>query len=261
MINGWNFRYIVGICIFEAVSFTSSAEDRDSTKVPFNLGATFTVTTKGISTIPNLTLGKPAAIVYFSMGRRFKFEPEIRWALDGKPWMFIFWGRRDWINNDHFYVKMLVNATVKFSTLSVTTNGITNDLIKANRTLTVDLAPNWLKSKIFSIGPYWMFSYGVEPNAVKYTNLLGVRANWTNVRLSDQYSLRFSPMIYFLNMDGLHGYYSNATLALSKKDLPFSASVLLNKTIQTEVPVGVNFLWNFSVIYTFNKQYKPVGSK
>src|SRR5665647_971196 len=192
--------------MFPIITF---ALEKDSTKVPFNFGATVTITTKGISSIPNLTLGKPAAIVYLSMGRAIKFEPEIRWGLDGKPWMFIFWFRHDLLNNDHFFIKLRVNPTVLFNTVTVTTNNVTSDIMKASRTLTLDLAPNWLLTKKFSIGPYWMYSYGVEKNAIKNTDLLGLRANLANIKLSDQLAMRFSSMAYFLKMDENHGYYFN----------------------------------------------------
>ena len=241
--------------------FITFAIEKDSTKVPFNFGTTVTVTTKGISSIPNLTLGKPAAIIYMSMGRSIKFEPELRWGLNGKPWMFIFWFRYDLLSNDHFFIKLRVNPTVLFNTVTVTTNNETSEIMKASRTLTLDLAPNWLVSKKFSIGPYWMYSYGVEKNAIKNTNLLGLRANLVNIKLSDQYAFRFTSMAYFLKMDENHGYYFNATMALAKKNCPFSASVLINKVIQTEVPVGEDFLWNVSLIYTFNKLYRTIGGK
>jgi hypothetical protein len=255
------FRYSTLLLVFILLPFVSVALEKDSTKVPFNFGVTVTVTTKGISSIPNLTFGKPAAIVYLSMGRTIKFEPELRWGLNGKPWMFIFWFRYDLVNNDHFFVKLRVNPTVLFNTISVTTNNETSDMIKASRTLTLDLAPNWLLTRIFSIGPYWMYSYGVEKNAIKNTNLLGLRAVLANLKISDQYALRFSPMVYFLKMDQDHGYYLNATLALAKRNFPLSVSMLVNKTIKTEVPVGEDFLWNVSLVYSFNKLYRAIDEK
>jgi hypothetical protein len=257
------FRYTALFLVLILLHCVTIAQEKDSTRVkePFNFGATVTLTTKGISSIPNLTLGKPAAIVYLSMGRAIKFEPELRWGLNGKPWMFIFWFRYDLVNRDHFFVKLRVNPTVLFNTITVTTNNVTSDIMKASRTLTLDLAPNLLLTKKFSIGPYWMYSYGVEKNAIKNTNLIGLRANLTNVKLSDQYAFRFTSMAYFLKMDADHGYYFNSTLALSKKNCPFSASVLINKVIQTEVPVGEDFLWNVSLIYTFNKLYRTIEGK
>ncbi len=35
----------------------------------------------------------------------------------------------------------------------------------------------------------------------------------------------------------------------------FPSQPLSTKTIQTEIPVGEDFLWNVGLIYTFNKKY------
>jgi len=67
--------------------------------------------------------------------------------------------------------------------------------------------------------------------------------------------MRFNPQIYYLKMDENDGFYFNSTLTLAKRNFPLSVSTLINNTIQTEIPVGENFIWNVSLIYTFNKKY------
>ena len=67
--------------------------------------------------------------------------------------------------------------------------------------------------------------------------------------------MRFNPQIYYLIMDANDGYYFNATLTLAKRNFPLSVSSLINKTIQTEIPLGEDFIWNISLIYSFNKDY------
>ena len=58
------------IFAFLTTPWLSFAQNSDSTKVINQFGGAITVTTKGISTIPNFTLGKPAAVFELSMGRR-----------------------------------------------------------------------------------------------------------------------------------------------------------------------------------------------
>ena len=61
------------------------AQKSDSTRPKISsFGGAVTVQTKGISTIPNLTLGKPAAIFDMKVGRKLTFEPQFRFALDWK---------------------------------------------------------------------------------------------------------------------------------------------------------------------------------
>lgn len=48
------------------LTFVSFSQKADSIKFASHLGGAVTITTKGISLIPNLTLGKPAAIFDFA---------------------------------------------------------------------------------------------------------------------------------------------------------------------------------------------------
>ena len=233
----------------------SFSQKSDSLKVANTFNTTITVTNKGISSIPNLTLGKPAAIIVMTMGRKLKFEPEFRFSLEGKPWMFIFWGRYDFLNNDKSLIKLRANPTVIFKTLSVTTNNVTTDIQRATRTLTADLTTSFHLTKKFAIGGYYMYVYGVEKDIVKNTHYIALRTSLSNLMLSKEIYMGFNPAVYYLKMDKNHGFYSNATLTFAKKNFPLSLAALVNKTIHTEIPVGENFLWNLSLIYTINKKY------
>jgi hypothetical protein len=55
--------------VFLNFSGEAFAQISDSAKVPFRFAGGVSVTNKGISTVPNLTLGKPAAIFDISAGR------------------------------------------------------------------------------------------------------------------------------------------------------------------------------------------------
>jgi hypothetical protein len=246
---------IVSLLILSNLSFSSFSQTADSTKVVSHFGSFIALTNKGISSLPNLTLGKPAVIVYLSAGRNLRFEPEFRIGLNAKPWMFIFWWRYDLANTDRLFIKARVNATVVFNTIQVTTNNGMNDIVGASRTLTGDLASSYFLTKNIGIGPYYLYTYGIEENAIKNTHLLGLRISFLNLNLSHQFFMGLNPMVYFLKMDKNVGYYANATLTLARRNFPLSISALINKTIQTEIPIGENLLWNVSLIYTFNKNY------
>jgi hypothetical protein len=89
------------------LTYVSLAQNIDSTKLASYFGGAVKLTNNGISTIPNLSLGKPAAIFSMSMGRKIRFEPEFRFALEGKPWSFIFWWRYELLNTDKFRIRTL----------------------------------------------------------------------------------------------------------------------------------------------------------
>jgi len=248
-------RHLILFLLLSGISCLAFSQKTDSTKTPTYLGATITLTNKGISSIPNLTLGKPAVIFYLSVGKRIRFEPEFRVALEGKPWMFIFWGRYDLLNTSKIFIKMRANASLAFNTLSVTTDNVQNDVLKASRVLTGDLSASYFLTKNITIGPYYMYNYGVEKNSIKNTHLISLRTAFSNINISDGFFIGINPQVYFLKMDQYNGFYVNSTLTLAKRNFPVSFSALINKAIHTEIPFGENFLWNVSVIYTFNKKY------
>jgi hypothetical protein len=82
-----------------------------------------------------------------------------------------------------------------------------------------------------------------------------VRTNFSNIRLSEQFFVRFFPQIYYLRMDDKDGVYLNATLTLAKRNFPLSVSSLINKPFRTDIEANTDILWNVSLIYTFNKEY------
>ena len=255
MIKMVKHRCLFLIFLFACVTGISFSQSKDSTKVVSHFGGSFTLTNKGVSSIPNLTLGKPAAIIFLSMGRKLAFEPEFRIAMEGKPWMLIFWGRYDLLNNDKFFIRSRINTSLVFKTIPVVNDGVTVMTMAASRTFTADLSTNYFLSKNISIGPYYMYVYGIEKNAIKHTHFLALRATFSSIKLSDQLYMRFVPQIYYLRIGKDDGFYSNATLTLAKRNFPFSVSTLISKTINTNIPIGENFLWNLNLIYTFNKNY------
>ena len=65
----------------------------------------------------------------------------------------------------------------------------------------------------------------------------------------------FFPQVYLLKMDKNHGFYFNSSLTVARRNFPLSVSALVSRTIRTEIPLGENFLWNASLVYSFNKKY------
>jgi post-segregation antitoxin (ccd killing protein) len=67
--------------------------------------------------------------------------------------------------------------------------------------------------------------------------------------------MRFVPQIYYLKMDESDGFYFTSSLTLARRNFPITVSALINKTIQTEISASKDFVWNASLIYSFNNRY------
>lgn len=248
--------------IFILIAFNSVqafSQSDDSKKSTTIFGGTITITNKGMSTIPNLSLGKPAAIFDLKIGReRLSFEPQLRFALEGQPWGFLFWWRYKLLESEKLRLSVGAHPALSFKTYTLSNNGISKDYMVVRRYLGAELAPTYSISKNVSLGLYWLYSYGVEKELVRNNNFVSLRGNFSNIKLSDQYQMRFAPQIYWLSLDDKNGFYVGSTLSLAKRNFPFSISSTMNKAIQSEILQGRNFLWNIGLVYTFNGKYAKI---
>jgi hypothetical protein len=226
----------------------SSQSVADTSRV--SVSGMVSVTTKGISTIPSFTLGKPAGILDLSIAKRgLSFDPQFRFGLDGKPWSFLFWGRYRVYQGEKLRVSAGAHPALSFRTTSLTTNGASRDVIVARRYLAGELSPTYAISRRASVGAYYLYSFGVETDVVRHTHFVAARASVASGELRDGYSLRLAPQVYYLKTDDRDGVYLNSMLTLAKRDLPLSMSTTANRPIRSRVVGGAGFLWNVNLHY------------
>lgn len=239
-----------------ATTALSDAQTTDSTRVASTFGGNITLTTKGISTIPNFTLGKPAAIFELSMGRKkVFFEPQFRFGLNGKPWSFIFWWRYRLIRSEKLQFTVGAHPAITFKTRSLIINGQSKDFILADRYLAAEAIPSWLISNNVSVGLHYLYSRGLENDITQNTHFISLRSSISNINITDHYSLRFNPQIYYLIMDERDGIYVNSTVTLIRQGFPLYLSSQINTSLTTDIPNDMKILWNISLVYAFGKEY------
>lgn len=227
----------------------------DSIKYPAHFGGSVTVTNNGISFIPTFYLGKPAVIFDLSAGKRLSFDPQLRFALEGKPWSFIFWWRYRLVNTSRFLVRIGGHPALSFSTLPVVTNGESKETIISHRYLAGELSPNYFFTNNISAGIYYLYSYGIDNENVRHTHYLMFNMNFSNIKLTDKLFINYIPQIYYLRINNNDGFNFTSSLTLVKRNFPVYISAFINKTIQSNVTGSKNFIWNASLIYTFNQEY------
>lgn len=232
------------------------AQTTNSPKRVLNFSNTVSVTNNGFSFIPSFTLGKPAAIFNLSLGgKRFSFDPELRFALEGKPWSFIFIWRYKLLNTSKFQLTIGTHLpALSFKTVSVEKNGETLDVIQTQRFLPFELTPTYSFSKNISVGMFYLYALGLEKDVAKNTNFISLRSNFSNIKLSKKLRMRLNPQLYFLKADDKDGFYFASGLNLSKTNFPFSLGAMVNKAIRSSIPTK-DFNWNVSLVYTIKKQY------
>jgi hypothetical protein len=237
------------ICFFSLSGFAQ----RDSTLF---FRSALSITQNGFSFIPSFSLGKPAVIFEPSIGnKRLSFEPQFRFALEGKPWSFIFIYKYKLINGNKFSLQVGGHIpAIIFSTQSVSRNGATEDVIISQRFLAAELVPNYSLSKDASIGMYFLRGHGFDTGSIKDSYYVGLRSTITNLNITDRLFVKINPQVYYLKTDDKDGLYVTNTLTLAIRNFPLSVSNIINKAIQTDIP-GRDFDWNVSLVYSFDKNY------
>lgn len=232
------------------------AQKADSTRTRINnFTAAVTVQSKGISTIPNLTLGKPAAVFDLKIGRKLTFEPQFRFALDGKPWAMVFWWRYYASLGNKFKVTLHTNYSFSYKSInSYTSAGVPQEHIRTTRYLVGAIGPNYEINKYLGIGAYLFYNRGIEKFITRNTIMLSFRPA-VRFPVTKNINARISPEIYHLTMDDDNGTFLNASFSMTKKNFPLSLSGLINKPLKSNIPSEYDFLWNVGLSYTFNKQY------
>lgn len=224
----------------------------DTTTRRTEVAGAVTVTNKGISLLPALTLGKPAGIVDVAIWRGgLSFEPQFRVALDGKPWSFIFWWRYRSPSSKKLHLVIGAHPAVLFRTITVSTGGAQREVIVARRYLAGEVNPSYSLTRNLNAGLYYLYSHGVDKEAIQNTHFVAVRVNVSNVQASSGYVVQLAPQLYFLTMDGQDGVYVSSALTFGHRKVPVSISALLNEPIQSDIVGGQDFIWNVSVTYSF----------
>lgn len=248
-------KFILSFLIL-CFSFTLLAQEKDSTAAKVSrFGGAITAQSKGISTIPNLTLGKPALVFDMSVGRKLTFEPQFRFSMAGKPWAMVFWFRYKILSGNKFTLDARANTSLSFKTFTDTASGAYNENIKATRYMAAALSPNYQFNKYFGAGMYLFYTRGIEKYITQNTYMISLRPSISNIPITKNISGRIGPEVYYLKMDARDGIYLNATFLITKKNFPFSVSGLINKALKSNIQSEYNLLWNVGLIYSFNKAY------
>jgi len=214
---------------------------------------TGSVTNNGISLVPSFSLGDPALLFDLKLiHKRFSFEPDMRFALEGKPWSMLFWFRYKAVKRNRFSLRLGAHPALNFRTVPVVRDGKTEELIESRRYVAAEIVPSYRISDNLDIGVYYLWGHGFDAGVTR-THFLVFNLNFKKIYMAADYYISVSPQLYHLRSDNLKGYYAVAFISLAKDNFPLSISAILNKALDTEVLPEQNFTWNLSLVYRFNK--------
>lgn len=231
---------------------TAHAQD-GHTKTLDNFSGSVGVMSNGISTIPNLSLGKPAAAFIMAAEKNgLSFEPEFRFSLEGQPWVFLFWWRYDLVRKERFQVDVGLQPAVSFRPFDASGEGTSQDVLEARRFLAGELSAQYRLASNVRVGVYYLYSHGFEPSTPDHIHYLSFNGSVPSLRLPNGFALGVRPQLYYLNIDARDGFYATMNLALSNPKLPLSVTSTVNIPLRTRITGSPDFLWNVGLVYAFD---------
>lgn len=256
-LKGVGLRLCVVLLIFVSLGLQQSIHAQESPSSTYRyLKGSITATNNGISIIPSFTLGRPA--VFFDMsygGERLSFDPMLRFAMDGKPWSFVFWWRYKIIKNEKFTLSAGIHPAFMFAEKEVVIGNGTETMLTTKRFIAREIAPTLKLSSKVSLGIYYLHGNGFDPDSPNSTDFVSLNTIIDSLPLFRDFSLSLNPQLYFLKIDNDRGAYVTSTFTLRKKEFPLVFQSVINQKIKSEV-AGEDLLWNIGLVYSFNKKFE-----
>lgn len=247
------------VIVLLLLAHLSFSQKTDSTKSSSYFSGSVSVTNNGISIVPTFSLDKPAAIFMLSAGKnRFSFDPDLRFSLSGRPWSFLFWARYKLVTNDRFQMNAGTHLGLNFRRSVLPINGDSSEVNIARRYLAGELYPWFLLTKSISVGIYYLYSHGIDEGTIGNTHFVTLNTNFSNIKLSDEFFIKFNPQFYYLKLDKEDGLFFTSTITIAKRNFPLSVSSIVNKRIESNITGSKNFVWNASLVYSFSKKYVKI---
>jgi hypothetical protein len=94
--------------------------------------------------------------------------------------------------------------------------GITGDTVDRSipsRFFTPELTSTYMLSEKIGIGLYYLYGLGLEKEfQALHTHFISLRAHFIRLSLGKQIFFSWNPQVYYLNIDGVDGYYAAESL-------------------------------------------------
>ena len=191
---------------------------------------------------------------------RFSIEPDLRLALEGKPWSMLFWFRYQAIEKKRFSLRTGIHPALNFRTIEILRNGASENILEARRYLAGELVPNYQIKDNWSVGMFYLHGRGFD-EGTKQVNFLVLNTSVSNISISNDLYLNFTPQAYYLTQDDLKGFCTAGFLTLGKKDFPLSVTAIVNKAIDTEIVPEDDFIWTVLLNYSFPSKGKKIKNR
>jgi hypothetical protein len=230
-----------------------SYEHSDSLKTKLNAGATVSLNSNGISSIPAFSLGKPAIIASVALQKnRFSYDPQLAYGLNFKGWFIDSWLHYKLIDRPHFEFRPGFNFSTFFSDYKGQEETILpNEPIRqAQRYFTIELTGIYKFSPKSSLTIGYWNDRGQEKGTLlgHFFNLVYER---TDIRMGKNVLIAADFQIFYIDYEGHNdGLFLSPKISASVKEVPFTIFFQPIQALESNINPFPGFRWNLGISYT-----------
>jgi hypothetical protein len=230
-----------------------SVENADSSKTKLDAGATVSLNSNGIASIPAFSLGKPAIIASVTLQKnRFSYDPQLAYGLNFKGWFIDSWLHYKLIDRPHFEFRPGFNFSTFFSDFKGHDETIIQDVTirQAQRYFTIELTGIYkFSSKSSMTVGYWN-DRGQEKGTLigHFFNLVGERSD---IRIGKNVFLTADMQVFYIDYKGHNdGLFLSPKISATLRNVPFSLFFQPIQALYSNISPFPGFRWNLGLAYT-----------
>lgn len=239
----------ISFCLLFIFIFTITYCDDSAgnSKTKLKAGATVSLNSNGIASIPAFSLDKPAIIASISLAKnRFSYDPILAYGLDLRPWFIDNWLHYKIIARPSFEL----TAGFNISTFGTKYNLPDGSIWEAQRYFAFAMTGVYKFSPNNSLTFAYWNDRGQEKGTLKghFLNLVGERSDMLigkNILLSAAFQ------VFYIDYDGNNdGLFVAPKVSSSVRNIPFSIFFQATQALSSNIKPFPGFRWNIGLAYT-----------
>jgi len=242
---------------FLVLIFVSAAshasEESDSTRSKLKAGATFSLNSNGISSIPAFSLGDPALIASVSIGKGWlSYDPTLAYGLDLNPWYIDNWIHVRLVNRPKFELKTGMNISSYCGKFTVPEG----EFLRVERYFTFELAATFRFAHNTSLLTQYWNDRGQEDWSLK-GHFLSATVEKTEMALGKHILCTAALQLFYIGYDSNDntndnndGLFVAPRVAFSVRKFPVSIFSQVVQAIISNIEPFPGFNINVGIGYT-----------
>lgn len=237
------------VLFFQSAALNAS-ETTDSTKSKLKAGATFSLNSNGISSVPAFSLGKPALMASVFVGKGwFSYDPTLAYSLDGHPWFIDNWFHAKLVNQPKFELRTGVNVST-YCSKYVVPEMPGGELFGVERYFTFELATTFRFGHNTSLLTQYWNDRGQEDWSIK-GHFISATGEKTDMAIGKHVLFAAALQLFYINYEGNNdGLFVAPRVAFSVRKFPVSVFSQVVQAITSNIDPFPGFNINVGIGYT-----------